>query len=292
MTVENLRYFSFELFPLILTFCGFFSNLFVLIVFSRKKLIKVPSHYFLKLLAIIDFSNCLATFMRFNKAAFIGHSLFTCKLGSYIIIIFPAVSAWLLCYISVEKLLTILKPAYKHFLFEKINYQIFVSLSIFAFNLAVYSPVFTLNDIFTVFNGTENDIYTDRCDMFRSYFHNTLSNIYLFQAAILPFAIMLTCSIYLVLFIFKSRRRTLNTYSIQHKRILKKDIQFAVQILFLDILFVALNLPSAIARIFKMDLLFYHFRILYLLRFFLNFFIYLVFNSIFRKEFLCFLKCK
>ena len=275
-----------------LTSFGFVSNLFVLIVLSRKKLKQVPSHNLLKLMAVIDFLNCLIGFNRFNKATLIGHSLFTCNVGSFINITLPAISAWLLSYISIEKLLTIMKPVYKHLLFEKTKYQIFVCISIFAFNLALYSPVLTLDDIFKDYNGTVINIYLDRCDTFRTYFHNILSNLHLVQAVILPFAIMLTCSIYLVSFIFKSRRRTLSTYSMQHKRILKKDIQFALQILFLDILFIILNLPLSIVRILKMNILIHIFRILYFLRFVLNFFIYLAFNTIFREEFFYFLKCK
>ena len=290
MADKSLNNFAFEIFPFILTIFGFFSNLFVFIIFSRKKLKQVPGHNLLKFLAIIDFLNCLISFNRFNKDAFLGHSLFTCKLGNYIVNTFPATSAWLLCYISVEKLLTIMKPTYKQLLFEKTRYQIFVCSSIFVFNLAVYSPVLTLNDIFKDnANGTENDYFV-RCEMFKSYFFDLISNFHLIQSAILPFAIMFTCSIYLVIFIFKSRKRTFTTYSMQNKKILKKDIQFAMQTLFLDILFVGLNSPLSIARILKDDLWFPLSRILYFFRFSLNFFIYLAFNSIYRKEFLFFLK--
>ena len=134
---QNLRYFLEEIFPFMLVVLGFVSNLFILIVFSRKKLQSVPGKNLLKLIAIIDVSCCLIIVARSSEANLLKYSYLTCKLGSYAYYSFPTISAWLLGYISIEKLLTIMKPQYKH-VFLKKTYQIGVACTVIFF----YSMIF------------------------------------------------------------------------------------------------------------------------------------------------------
>ena len=203
----------------------------------------------------------------------------------------PSVSSWLLGFISIEKLVAIKKPIYKS-IFAKKFYQIGICGGIFLLNVLFNFHIFTLADIYKEINSTtiKNINYSDKCDIALSKLYIFLGTLYFITASILPFAIMFTCSIYLVIFIFKSRRRAYNNHSIKNKRILKKDLQFILQTLSLDVLFLILNTPLSIARIIKLyttDFTFgYVFRLIYYVRFFLNFFIYLLFNSIFRNEFL------
>ena len=291
MSEKVFKYFLYEIFPFILTFIGFFSNLFILIIFSRKKLNTVPSKNLFKLLAIIDFIYCLVSFSRINQAAFIGYSKLTCALGIYAVYLCPAISAWLLSCISIEKLLTIMKPILKDF-FKKTNYQIFICVFVCSLNSLLYSPIIVLNDNnYRDINSTQiKDVYFDRCNIFQSQFGNVLSNFDLVQGVILPFIVMFTCSIYLVMFIFKSRKRAFKTRSVKSKRILKKDIQFAMNTLFLDILFIIFNIPLAIFMILEINYLALIFLFFFNFRSCSNLFIYLIFNTIFRKEFLFLLK--
>ena len=290
MSEKALKYFLYEIFPFILTFIGFFSNLFIIIIFSRKRLNTAPSKNLFKLLAIVDFIYCLVSFTHINQATFIGYSKLTCNLGTYGGYLFPAISAWLLSCISIEKLLAIMKPTLKDF-FKKANYQIFICLFICSFNSLLYSPIVMLNDFYHDINSTQiKDVYFDRCDIFQSQFGDLLSNFDLVQGVILPFIVMFTCSIYLVMFIFKSRKRAFKTRSVKSKRILKKDIQFAMNTLFLDILFIIFNIPLAIFMILEINYLALIFLFFFNFRSCSNLFIYLIFNTIFRKEFLFLLK--
>ena len=290
----SIDYFTFEIFPYILTLFGLLSNFLIMLLFSRKKLEQVPSRNLHKLLAIVDFLNCLVSFDRIDQAKLVGYSQWTCKSVIYVIHMFPSISAWLLAYISIEKVLSITKPMYKKHL-KKTSYQISVFAIICALNCVIFGPIFALDDIYRdAFNSTVmENVYFDKCDAYLTRFFMILKNFYLIQAVVVPFLIMFACSIYLVLFIFKSRQRALiNTCcSTQNKRILKKDIQFAMQTLFLDILFICFNAPLLTGLLIKLDLLVYVFMIVFFLRFSLTFFIYFLFNSIFKRELLLILNC-
>ena len=110
----DLDYFTFEIFPYILSSFGFLTNLLIIILFSRKKLEQVPSNNMHKYLAFVDILNCLVSFDRIDQAKLAGYSQWTCKSVIYIIHVFPSTSAWILAYISIEKLITIIKPIYKN----------------------------------------------------------------------------------------------------------------------------------------------------------------------------------
>ena len=149
MSEERLKYFLFEIFPFCLAFLGFFSSLFVIIIFSRKKLNALPGKNLLKILALIDFLCCLCSFNRVFESALMNHSVETCTLITFSFYMFPTTSSSLLGYISIEKLLTIKKPLYKN-MFAKKKYQICVCIGIFLLNASLYSSIFTLNDIYRV----------------------------------------------------------------------------------------------------------------------------------------------
>ena len=275
---QNLKYFLQEIFPFILVVLGFFSNLFILIVFSKKKLKLVPGKNLLKLIAIIDFLCCLIIVARSSEANILKYSYATCKLGSYVYYSCPTISAWLLGYISIEKLLTIRKPQYKN-IFVKKNYQTGVALGILASNAILYSHILLFDDIFSDSNSTNK-----KCDIYRTNSYEITSNLHLIDGSILPFLVMLTCSIYLLIFISKSRKRA----SMSGQKLLKRrDIQFTLQTLILDVLFIVLNAPLYFVRVIKMNELSLGFHLLFFSRFTLNFFIYLTFNSLFRREFIC-----
>ena len=252
----------------------------------------MPSKNILKILALFDFLCCLCSLNRVFESELMNHSMASCKLINFSFYCFSTTSSWLVGIVSIEKLITIKKPLCKN-IFAKKKYQIGVCIAIVVLNTFVFSPIFTLNDIYKDLNSTQiKNIYSDVCDILFTKSFYIIANLHFFNACILPFSIMLTSSIYLVGFILKSRKRTISTYSIQKKRIMKKDIHFALQILFLDILFLLFNTPLFIARNFKISIFFYIFRIFFCVRFFLNFFIYFTFNSIFRNELLLILGLK
>ena len=292
----SVIFFTFEIFPFILICVAFICNLFVFVIFSRKKLRTVPSKNLLKYLAAIDLLCTLCSLNRVFESRFMNYSNFTCKLISFCYYAFPSISSWLLGFISAEKLLIIKKPHYK-IISDKNVYQLGICFGIIALNVLFNSQIFTLDDIYKDLNATNiKNIYSDKCDIAFSGQYVIYGNLYFITASILPFTLMFACSICLVVFIFNSRRRAFNTCAIKNKRIIKKDIQFALQILFLDILFLILTTPLSVSRLFKLYnsnfLLGYFSRIIYFVRFFLNFFIYLIFNSIFRNEFFSIIRFK
>lgn len=108
---------------------------------------------------------------------------------------------------------------------------------------------------------------------------------------VIPFFLMLTCSVYLIQSIFHSRKR-LNLSNCQHeRRRLSKDIRFSVITVLLNVLFIVFHLPLRVYFITCVDNEGHRMAhdvswTLYGIGFATNFFVYLVANMAFRDEFL------
>ena len=140
----------------------------------------------------------------------------------------------------------------------------------------MYSHILLFNDIFSDSNATNK-----KCDIYRTNSYEITSNLHLIDGSILPFSVMFTCSIYLLIFISKSRKRA----SMTGKQLLKRrDIQFTIQTLILDVFFIVLNAPLYFVRVIETNEPSLVFQLLFFSRFTLNFFIYLAFNSLYSEE--------
>ncbi len=115
----------------------------------------------------------------------------------------------------------------------------------------------------------------------------------LFNSTLIPFTFMVVCSLFLVHYVFTARRKIKINATFNEMKRLRKDIQFSVNIMLLNVDFMVFNLPICIADLVvltrdfrsKLDLLFYT-------QYACNLFVYLASNKIFREEFLLFIRVK
>ena len=105
---------------------------------------------------------------------------------------------------------------------------------------------------------------------------------------LIPFAMMLICSVLLIKTIYITRKRIIHSSTAAVKRKIKRDIKFCITLVFLDVTFVVLNLPINIYFLDKNwsnHICFLVFDDLFYLSYSVNFFVYLAVNSEFRYEF-------
>lgn len=174
------------------------------------------------------------------------------------------------------------------------NFSILFLLK-FKYNVTFYLYSF-INFSPSIVNSTNltmstNSTNTISCKNKTAFYKTLLGSMDIINQTLIPFFFTLLCSLKLIQYIFTARLKIkLNSTAIEMKR-LKKDIQFSLNVLLLNIVFVVLNLPVCIVTLMnvsetfvdKYDLLFY-------LQYACNLFIYLISNKLFRKEFLKMIK--
>jgi len=116
-----------------------------------------------------------------------------------------------------------------------------------------------------------------------------ISWMYLIFNCVIPYVLMVLCTLLLCLTIFKSRRRT------EANKNIRRDVKFTITSISLNVAFIILTFPISIANFFGTTFVGTVFKFCNLLFFFsytLNFYFLVAFNSIIRKEMLIFLKLK
>ena len=114
----------------------------------------------------------------------------------------PSASVWILVIISIDRLLSILRPT--RFLFRKrTSYQYLACSLAILFSFLFYFPLFftTIKDELN-YNKTINIFHLiNQC----SNIENTMDILDLFNSAIVPFLFMMISTFMMLKFIFKSR---------------------------------------------------------------------------------------
>ena len=129
------------------------------------------------------------------------------------------------------------------------------------------------------------------CDLSTIGFFNVHMIVNLIETAFIPFIVMVITSILTTLLLIKSRNAVRKNGQVSKER-KSRDTKYAISSLSFNVLFIILKLPSSI--FFTMYAFFSYFDIYFykiaVITFFLNsslsFFIHLVTNSLFRREFL------
>ena len=191
-----------------------------------------------------------------------------------------AISPWCLVYISVEKFISIAYPA-KRLIMKRTRNQIIFIILLYFFNFFYHINVIFSFDIFPIpdnsslctFSNHENQIIVTSMD--------------LFNFILAPFFFMMLFSGLLIGSLFKARNIIrLNDTSRESKR-LKQDIKFAISLLSMNLLFIVLILPNEINLFFPFDFSRYvALADLCSISFAINFYLNLLTNSVFRKEFI------
>jgi hypothetical protein len=299
----------------IITFIGVIGNLLSFKIFSRKKFENTVFSTYFRFLTLADTLTLvlpLNKFLELNLNIYIQNmSEYLCKYRMYMTYVIPPISGWTLALISLDRLISIVKPT--QFLFRKNQlFQHILCASIMAFNVFYYLPIlfaskFKIDDQQS--DDDDNDKLTNKTVFFCEF--NSINYLYwmdLFNSVLLPFTFMLTFTILTVRALFKSRNKTNKTNQNQDKRICSKkkkktknntnknDMKFAITTVTLNLIFLILNIPFCLYVVIyeyvkvKIDhdmdnLIFSITLLIYYINFSSVFFINVIVNSLFKVEF-------
>lgn len=289
------EFLSKSLASLLVLLFGLIGNLIGLAVFSRRNLSKFPTKNLYRSLALFDtiylVYRIIGEVTTDNGMSIYLISNIWCKVFRYFRYSLGPISAWVLVYISIEKFISIQFSKLKVVVFQNT-----IIILIVIFNLSYYSPFFVYSTLIAQ-NNTDSDMLNSNSSssslVYTCYFQDlnqkkVLYMMDLVNSTLLPFALMIVFSTFLIHTIFKSRLRILRLDSSVDRKRLRKDIKFAFTCILLNMAFVILNLPVCIANLLTEVSEFTYKVLLYLffLSFCINFYVLFTFNSIFRKEFL------
>lgn len=172
---------------------------------------------------------------------------------------------------------------------KSFQWPIVAGIVLFSVALYIYVPIFIrVREIFPGYSI---------CDVTSIGFFNTHIIVFLFETSLIPFIIIVISSILTIRLLIKSRKEVVKSGQMKVTRVRKsRDRKYAITSITFNVTFIVLKLPTAIFYLLLAYYSFYdpyYFRImsiLYYLNLSMSFFIYIVTNSLFRREFLVLLR--
>ncbi len=290
--MEAYEYFVYYLMAPIVFGLGLVGNMTALVVLFKGKLKKMGPVLTYKLMFIFDTLNIFQIITFYLQYPFYLDitilSRFSCKLVVYLNYQMNAVSTYLLVYISIEKYISINNPSKRRILNSKKN-QIISLIGILVFCSSNYIAILFLVDLSeynqTNLNGTNNSF--SKCYPINYEAQLILSVLDLVNREILPGSLMIFFSFMLVLAVWRSSSRVAHSINDQNRR--KRDVRLAINCFFMNFIFILLQTPVLAAfflpELIYQNLIFYSVTYIFYLSYGINFFIIVVCNSMFRKEF-------
>jgi len=273
--------------PILLVF-GLVGNVFGLIVLLRKKLVKIGPRGMYRFLFVIDVINLLSIIINYLNSAFHINvqiiSKYVCKLYVYLILWLGPIPAYILLYISVEKIIATKYPARKYIL-RKTKTQIIYFLIILSFNLA-YNLITLFNSDIIRMIPIDNSTTVLLC-FTNDYVLFEIGNwMDIVNRIIIPTVLMILSSIIFLNSIWNLNQRIAQNFGTNQNY--KKQISRIISLIILNISYIIFSLPISISAFFYSpnDI---EFLVCFYLRFIsysINFYIIIFTNSLFRQEFL------
>ena len=195
------------------------------------------------------------------------------------------ISPMILIYVSVEKLISTKMPSKKSFLRSATNQRIFLIMAIL-WNMLYYLPVVYFFELQQT-NITESNATTTICSFSSIEKQMIVNYLDMTNRVIMPTIILACISAVLIVSCIRFRARILQTFRSVQTKVLQKEIRVTFSLLILNIVYVLLSLPLSVATNFSFSdyyfvLTFYCLYIIYSI----NFYLMIISNSEFRKEFL------
>jgi hypothetical protein len=224
---------------------GVLGNILTFIVFSRKNFQNTIFSTYFRFLCICDMITLILRtdyfMLSFTGTGIRSISPLSCKIMLYLIYSIPASSIWILVIISLDRLLSILKPT--KFLFrKKAKFQIVITIGTICLILFYNVPVLYSGDLMFNRNQSNQTIKSVECTVAA-----LIDWIDICGSILLPFVIMMILTSVTLSIIFKLRRKTKNSSS----KVKTKDIKFAIISISLNLLFFILKFPLGLYYILK-----------------------------------------
>ena len=285
--------------PITMVAFGVTSNIVIFLVFRRKKFYKKLSRNYFCLMSITD-AISLLTILPNNLSGY-GINLFilnqyACKVITFLEFFFPAMSSWILVLCNIERMLSV---KYKNIiLFGQVWFQLTIFGGLFALNFGIYYfyayyTVLLSDNLNTTLSNSTRNFY---CDPTEFNDLPVLPILDMANSVVLPFILMLLCSIAIVHSIYLTGNTMMVKYLTKDISKLRRDIRFSVIIILLNTAFLVFNLPIAVLNFTPYinydDIVFMIINIIFYMQYILNILVYMVLNAEFRSELLVILRIK
>ena len=280
--------FLYNTYPYILLGVGSLGNFVSFWIFSRKRFEKNRISLSFRVMSILNTLFLINNFLTFSN------STFWCKMGNYFYNVLPSTSGWILVYASLLRYATITR-AQKIPLLESVWFNlatffgIMIACAVLCIPFSVYIMKFLILSA-TVQSSSGNqsvliDYYSCSIENKEAYFIIILFA--LIFGILLPFFLMISISIALIYFVVFSRRNFANQLTRKDAVKFKRDVKLAFSVIGLDFTYAATQMPNIIIQVLYYNppqIPFLILRSLFQTYFGLDFLVYFLTNSIFRKE--------
>lgn len=287
--LEILFYDIYRIYPLPLIVFGSIENSIILYIYFGKKFLKSSTAFYFIYSTLIDtlclYFGALKRFLEgINEREIRNDSKFFCKFSVYMIYTLIQMSGWLLVLISLDRMIIISMPY-----FNKYRKRIHQLLAIGAITIIISVS----NVYFAVKLKLVKKYDSFICD-FEEEIISSILNIYdLLIAVLIPFVIMISTSVLLIIKLHKSKSKVLDS-----KHSFKTAKHYAITIIGKNLIFLILNLPICIITLEGVisyhskndvamhNLVYALFCILSDLNYSINVILHYSLNRLFRKKFL------
>jgi len=282
--IDNFQYFVKYIFPIGIFAFGLIGNTLGIIVLCNRDLNSIgPKRTYMSLFLCDSFVllQLVGTYFQLAFNLYIASLTdFSCKLWNYCSYAFGIISPYLIVYISLERCISITRPAWKFFLRKNKNQSIYFILVTLACML-YYTPVALYYERSSLSDDGSCNFSDANAQLFISYMD-------LIMRVILPFFLMIICSATLTYSLFKSRRRVVENFLAEENQTFNRELRLAVTSLSLNLIYIVTQLPISIIM-FQAD----YFSYFYLefssyicyLSYAIDFYIILATNSLVRSKF-------
>ena len=280
--------------PIILCL-SLFGNTMGVSIMSRRRLNRIGPRNIYRFLFSVECFNVAIVLVYLQSAFKIDlttMSSIMCKIYWYLCFSYGPIPPMLLVYISVERIVSISYMSKRHIL-RRPRYQLiyFVTLVLFNLLFSVY-VLFNYNIIYQHSNnGTSSMNESKVCYLIDSNNMRIFKYMDLVNRVIIPFLLMLVCTLILVYKIFDSRRKfRKNQRTNGSKKNFNKDILLSVTCVLLNVFYLLLSLPYSLYVLFTKNI-FADLTTLFLMEylvffgFSLDFYLIFASNSLVRSEF-------
>ena len=296
--INKFEYLLAKIFPVLIIILSLVGNILGLIVFIKKKLKlekigPIIIYKYLFAYGLINSFMIIRLYLYGFGIYLETNSKLTCQLMVYYWYVTASILPMILVYISIERFISIKYPNKQSILNNKLNQHCFIIVLI-VYNLIINSWIpFNCDHFIDKTNSTLlkyilNYNSNDNFECLRA--NKNIIYLTTLNTKIIPYSLMITFTILLIVSIFMSRNRVISNYTSIQNETFKKDVKFAFSSLSLNIIFILFNLPASVVLISgnKYPFLFLIFLYLNLFSFSIYFYLLLIFNSLFRSEFFLF----
>ena len=291
--------------PMMMLLIGIVGNVFIVVVFRRKCFNKTLSRNYFCVMAMCELV-ALCTVVPYNLP-FYGIDTFTvsqysCKLLTFIAYYSCAVSSWMLALINIERLVSVQLQKTK--IFGQVWFQYLVIGALFAYNFGIYFGLVYFTDLVVVNEEILNETLANFTQVYCSQYNDAVGLLFpwvdLLNSLILPFCVILLCSIGIIRSIYLLRKKLVKNNLISEGQNLRKDMIYSCVIIAMSFIFFLFNSPLCLYDLvyglwsdavgFPLEYLII--ENLFYFQYIFNIFVYFALNAKFRNELFVILKIK